>query len=529
MLHTVLIANRGPVARMAMDSVERLRKQGLLFTRPMLVVGAQDVSEHQHWLPWLLNTSKYDGVEQISSYSAGEEIVAAARRQINRQANLVFPGYGYTAEDPAAARACEREGITWVGPSSEILEFFGDKLKSRQFAEELGVPVIPGASVPVTDPKSAMRSALEIIQKAKGAGSIEQVTPKDWEKYPIRIKAVAGGGGRGQRVVTNPDDFEKALEIAAGEIAAFSENTELFLELNLTRVRHLEVQIIGDGKNVYHLGARNCSIQTPGWDQKLIEEAVYPGQTGLSGKENGLLENMIADAVKIMKAIGYKGVGTVEFMVTEDGNYYFLEVNPRLQVEHPVTEMISRIQGGPVDLIGELLKVAIGMPLSFTQDDITFQGSSIEARIVGMCFDSQAGIAYPYPVHITGYNPPKTIPGRLRLYDGGLTDAFQGVGSYRYQMPEGADPMFAQLVVWENSRLEAIDKLQKALLQYRMYGDIKTTIPFTWAILNSQEYRLWGERAFTDFTARFAKYLNLRAGSFDREQDCASRPKYLTN
>ncbi len=518
MTNRVVVANRGPVALMAMRSVERLRQRGLPFTKPMLVVGAQDVSEYQHWLPWLLNTSIYDGVEEVSSYSAGEEIVAAALRWTNRRANLVFPGYGYTAEDPVAARACERAGITWVGPSSEILEFFGDKLKSRQFAEKLGVPVIPGASVPVSDPKSAMRSALEIIQKAKGVRSIEQVTPKDWEKYPIRIKAVAGGGGRGQRVVTNPDDFEQALEVAAGEIAAFSENTELFLELNLTRVRHLEVQVIGDGKNVYHLGARNCSIQTPGWDQKLIEEAVYPGQIGLSDKENNLLTRMSADAVKIMKEMGYKGLGTVEFLVDEEGNYYFLEVNPRQQVELPVTEMIVRVKGRPVDWIGELLKIAIGMPLSFTQDDITFQGSSIEARIVGMDFDLESDTVFPYPVHITRYNPPKIIPGSLQLHDGGLSYAFRMFRQYRYQMPQGADPMFAQLVVWGNNRLEAINRLQKALLKYRMYGDVETSIPFTWGILANNLYRMWGESVFTDFTVEQARIIMQLASSFETGQ-----------
>jgi len=363
------------------------------------------------------------------SYLNIDKIVDVAKRS---GADAVHPGYGFLAENDDFSRAVRDAGLTFIGPSPEAMQAVGDKVAARKLMIEAGVPVVPGT--PPLPPDVA-----EVARQAKQIG------------YPVLLKASAGGGGKGMRVVTAEAQLPSLLAQARGEAAsAFGDDT-VFLEKYLQRPRHIEVQILADAHgNCIHLGERECSIQRR--HQKLIEESPSPIVDAATRARIGEF------AVKAVTAAGYQNAGTVEFLRDDDGNFYFMEVNARLQVEHPVTEMVTGI-----DLVKAQFDVAAGNPLPLTQEQVPLRGHAIECRIIAE--DPQRNFM-PSPGTIRGLRPPGG-PG-VRYDDG----TYAG-----YTVPMFYDPMIAKLIVWGRDRSEAIGRMARALDELRIDG-LTTCVPF---------------------------------------------------
>ena len=358
--------------------------------------------------------------------------------------DAVHPGYGFLAERAEFARAVEAAGLTFVGPPADAIEAMGDKLAARKAMQAAGVPVVPGVDAPVAadDP--------QLAAIAEGIG------------YPLLVKAAFGGGGKGMRVVDSPDELEGAVRQAASEAGkAFGDGT-VFLERYLTRPRHVEIQIAGDrAGNLIHLGERECSVQRR--HQKLIEEAPSPAV------DEALRQRMGEAAVAAARGVDYHSVGTVEFLLDEDGSFYFLEMNTRLQVEHPVTELVYGL-----DLAILQLRLAAGERLGLTQADVALRGHAIELRICAE--DTAAGFA-PSPGEIIGLREPSGPHVRV--------DSGVAVGS---EVTMHYDPMIAKLIVWGADRAEAIARAERALREYLVVG-LTTTIPFHRAALADADFR----------------------------------------
>lgn len=355
-------------------------------------------------------------------------------------AEAIHPGYGFLSENPQFAEACATSGITFIGPTPENIRIGGDKAKARQFLKRKGIPVIPGSDGPVMSEDVVTK----IVQKIG---------------FPVIIKASAGGGGRGMRIINSIDELSNAFHTAQRESLAAFGNSEIYVEKYLPSIRHVEVQIISDGKNIVHLGERDCSIQRR--HQKLIEEAPSPIGTAKFRKKIGEL------AIKIAKAIKYFNVGTIEFIVDQDQNIYFMEINTRVQVEHPVTEEVTGI-----DIIKEQIKIAAGFPLSIKQNQIRFSGHSIECRINAEDPDNFV----PSPGKITFLSLPGG-PG-VRVDTAAYTN---------WIVPSNYDSMIAKLIVYAKNRDEAIMKMKRALDEFIIEG-IKTNIPFHKRVLNHPDF-----------------------------------------
>lgn len=353
----------------------------------------------------------------------------------------IHPGYGFLAENPHFAEACVTSGITFIGPSSENIRVGGDKAKARQILKRRGVPVVPGSDGPLTSEDLAVKTAKKI-------------------GFPVILKASAGGGGKGMRIVNEEKDLEQAFYLAQREALAAFGSGELYLEKYITEMRHIEVQIMADNTgNVIHLGERDCSIQRR--HQKLVEES----PSTISSEK---FRKMIGDlAIKAAKAIKYRNVGTIEFIVEPDGNVYFIEMNTRVQVEHPVTEAVTGI-----DIIKEQIKLAAGMPLDFRQGSIKMNGHSIECRINAE--DPERFI--PSPGRITFFYQPGG-PG-IRVD----TAAYSG-----WSVPSQYDSLIAKLIVHGRDRQEAISKMKRALDEFIVEG-IKTTIPLHRKIMSHKAF-----------------------------------------
>jgi acetyl-CoA carboxylase biotin carboxylase subunit len=372
------------------------------------------------------------------SYLDVEALIDAAKET---DAEAVHPGYGFLAENAAFAAACREAGLTFVGPSAEAIQKMGNKSAARRLAREAKVPVVPGSD----DASSA-------DEAAKTAGGIG---------YPIMVKAAAGGGGRGIRVAEDEDELRKAVQVARREAeAAFGDGT-LYLEKLLVAPRHVEVQVMGDHEgNVIHLYERECSMQRR--RQKVLEEAPSPGISP------GVREKMAEAAVRLAREAGYANAGTVEFLV-EDEEFYFIEMNTRIQVEHPVTEMLTG-----VDLVKEQIRIAAGDPLSLEQEDVPMVGHAMEFRINAEDPDQDF---MPSPGEISRLEVPGG-PG-VRV-DSAI---YQG-----YQIPPFYDSMVGKLIVWALTREEAISRAIRALREYRLEG-IKTTIPLHLRLLKGEAFR----------------------------------------
>ncbi|GIP32270.1 acetyl-CoA carboxylase biotin carboxylase subunit [Paenibacillus sp. J2TS4] len=358
------------------------------------------------------------------------------------EADAIHPGYGFLAENADFAEICDRCNITFIGPSPEAINRMGDKSVAKQTMMEAGVPVIPGSDGLVAELEDAIRIAREI-------------------GYPVIIKATAGGGGKGIRIAENEESLIQQITTARQEAEKAFGNAGVYLEKYLTGMKHVEIQIIADKYgNVVHLGERDCSVQRR--RQKLVEEAPCPVLTP------EIRERMGEAAVRAAKAVQYSGAGTLEFLLGEDGNFYFMEMNTRIQVEHPVTEMITGI-----DIIKEMIQVAQGEALSFSQKDVVIDGWSIECRINAEDPDRNF---MPSPGQIDFYLAPGGFGVRV---DSG---AYPG-----YVISPHYDSMIAKLIVWGKTREEAIDRMKRALNEFAIEG-IKTTIPFHLKLLNHPKF-----------------------------------------
>ncbi|MEM4195942.1 MAG: acetyl-CoA carboxylase biotin carboxylase subunit, partial [Methanothermobacter sp.] len=373
------------------------------------------------------------------SYLRIDRIIDVAEKS---GAEAIHPGYGFLAENPKLGEECEKHGIKLIGPKSSVIEAMGDKIRSKKLMKKAGVPVIPGTDKGVSDPDEA----------AEIADSIG---------YPVIIKASAGGGGIGMRTVYEEDELIRAMESTQSVAASAFGDPTVYIEKYLEKPRHIEFQVMADEHgNIIHLADRECSIQRR--HQKLVEEAPSPIMTP------ELRERMGSAAVKAAEYIGYENAGTVEFLYS-NGDFYFLEMNTRIQVEHPITEVITG-----VDLVKEQIRVASGEELSCRQEDITIRGHAIECRINAE--DPLSDFA-PNPGKITGYRSPGGIGVRV---DSGVY--------MNYEIPPFYDSMISKLIVWGMDRQEAISRMQRALSEYIILG-VRTTIPFHKAIMKNEAFQ----------------------------------------
>jgi acetyl-CoA carboxylase biotin carboxylase subunit len=374
------------------------------------------------------------------SYLNVPNILAAAT---SRGADAIHPGYGFLAENADFAEKCLDHGLIFVGPSPASILAMGDKSTAKITMQRVGVPTIPGSEGLLEDPAEAAALAA-----AMG--------------YPVMIKATAGGGGRGMRLVPEADQLETLFRAAQGEAEAAFGNPGLYMEKFIDRPRHVEVQVLADRHgNVVHLGERDCSIQRR--HQKLLEEAPSPGL------DPELRRRMGEAAVAAARSINYEGAGTVEFLVDRSGGFYFMEMNTRIQVEHPVTEMVTGI-----DLIAEQLRIAGGEPISVRQDQIRISGHAIECRINA---EDPRHNFRPAPGRITGWLPPGGPGVRIdsHVYTG-------------YEIPPFYDSLIGKLIVWGTDRDHAIRRMRRALSECAVTG-IPTTIEFHLALLDRQEFQ----------------------------------------
>ncbi|MDT5061563.1 MAG: acetyl-CoA carboxylase, biotin carboxylase subunit [Acidobacteriota bacterium] len=445
MFRKILIANRGEIAVRIIRACREMR------ISPVAVFSEADADA----LHVRLADEAYEigPAPSVESYLRIERIIDAARRC---GAEAIHPGYGFLAENAEFAQAVAEAGLTFIGPPAEAMRLMGTKTSARRIAVEAGVAVVPGT----TDPLSSLDEAREL---AASFG------------YPVMLKASAGGGGKGMRLVRAEEELRSAFETAQSEAAAAFGNAEIYLEKAIERPRHIEIQIFADSHGNYvHLGERECSIQRR--HQKVIEECPSPIN------DADLRERMGAAAIKAARAVDYRGAGTVEFLVADaTREFYFLEMNTRLQVEHPVTELVTGL-----DLVREQITVAAGAVLSFKQANVAWRGHAIECRVYA---ENPENNFLPSPGRITHLRV-SAGPG---VRDDGGVEAGAEVSIYY-------DPMISKLAAWGRTRAEAIDRLRRALDEYAV-GGIKTTLPFFREVVRDAEFI--AGRLDTGFITRF--------------------------
>lgn len=431
MFRKILIANRGEIA---VRIIRACREMGI----QSVAVYSEADRDSLHTL--LADEAICIGpAPSTKSYLNMEQILAAT---VAMGAEAIHPGFGFLSENAKFAELCAKCNIAFIGPSAEIIHRMGNKSEARKTMMEAGVPVVPGSKTPVYTVEEARKMAEEI-------------------GYPVMIKASSGGGGKGMRISRGPEDFDANFQNAQMEsIKGFSDDT-MYLERYVERPRHIEFQILADKYgNVIHLGERDCSIQRN--HQKLIEESP---SVALSDE---LRKKMGDAAVKAAKAAGYENAGTIEFLLEKSGNFYFMEMNTRIQVEHPVTEWVTG-----VDLVKEQIRIASGQKLSYTQEDIKLTGHAIECRINAE--NPEKGFR-PSPGTITDMYLPggKGIRIDSAIYSG-------------YTIPPYYDSMVAKLIVWAKNRQEAIHKMQSALGEVIIEG-IDTNVDYQYGIVNHPDY-----------------------------------------
>jgi acetyl-CoA carboxylase biotin carboxylase subunit len=424
----ILIANRGEIA---LRVIRACREMGI---RSVAVHSTAD-TDAMHVR--LADESVCIGpASSTESYLNKARIISACEIT---GAQAVHPGYGFLSENAAFAQALQDHGITFIGPTAEHIRIMGDKITAKETAKALGIPVVPGSAGGVPDVESALKVAEEI-------------------KYPVIIKATAGGGGRGMKVAHNRQELEVAFRTARSEAKAAFGNDEVYMEKYLQTPRHIEIQVFGDGKGkAVHLGERDCSLQRR--HQKVLEEA--PGPV-ITPQQRAKIGRICADAVA---SINYIGAGTIEFLY-EDDEFYFIEMNTRLQVEHPVTEAIFG-----VDLVREQIRVAAGMDLSFTQDDLVINGHAVEVRINAE--------------KLPNFSP---CPGKVRTFHapGGLGVRMDSALYGGYSIPPYYDSLIGKLIVHGRDRPEALSRLSRALGELVVDG-IDTTMPLFEALLDEPD------------------------------------------
>jgi acetyl-CoA carboxylase biotin carboxylase subunit len=428
MFDKILIANRGEIALRVMRACRELG---------IATVAVHSTADENAMHVRLADESVCIGPPPArDSYLSIPAIVSACEIT---GAEAVHPGYGFLSENARFAEILAEHRITFIGPSAEHIRLMGDKIEAKKTAKALGIPVVPGS-------EGGVRNVAEAVAIARSIG------------YPLLVKATAGGGGRGMKVARTEAEMERAMLTAQAEAKAAFGNDEVYIEKFLDRPRHIEIQVLGDGEgNAVHLGERDCSLQRR--HQKVWEEAHSPA---LNSSQRAAIGERVAHACA---KLGYSGVGTVEFLY-EDGEFYFIEMNTRLQVEHPVTEMLTGL-----DLVQEQIRIAAGAPLGRTQDDITFTGHAIECRI--------------------NAENPKTFapsPGRVDAVHvpGGLGVRIDSAIYAGYNIPPYYDSLIGKLIVFGKTRNECLMRLKRALGEYVIEG-VDTTIPLFQRLLQEQD------------------------------------------
>ncbi len=432
MFKKILIANRGEIA---VRVIRACREMGI---KTVAVYSDADKDAlHVRMADEAFLVGKPPSNE---SYLRWEKILEVAKES---NAEAIHPGYGFLSENADFVRNVQKAGIVFIGPPPEVMEGMGGKISARQIAIDAGVPVVPGNNKP-------LQSIEEAMEVAKEYG------------FPVMLKAAAGGGGKGMRLVLEESELKSGFENSKAEALASFGDDVVYLEKAVLRPRHIEIQIMSDSHgNHVHLGERECSIQRR--HQKVIEEAPSP----INDPE--LREKMGGEAVKVAKAVNYVGAGTVEFLVSDvDRSFYFLEMNTRLQVEHPVTELVTGI-----DLVKEQIRIANGEKLSFTQEDISMTGHAIECRVYA---EDPENNFLPSPGKITRLRLPQ---GNGVRDDGGVYEGSE-VSIYY-------DPMISKLCAFGRDRQDAIEKMRRALQEYEV-GGIKTTLPFFREIMEDEVF-----------------------------------------
>ncbi|MDZ7399369.1 MAG: acetyl-CoA carboxylase biotin carboxylase subunit [candidate division KSB1 bacterium] len=421
MFKKILIANRGEIAIRIMRTCREL---GIA-----TVAVYSEVDRTAQHVRYADEAYLLGPAPATESYLVMEKIIEAAKKS---QAQAIHPGYGFLAENPEFASLVNDSGLIFIGPEPETIRLLGDKMAARAAMIRAGVPIVPGMKQAITSVAEAQKIAEEI-------------------GYPILLKAAAGGGGKGMRIVHRPDEMAQLFKMASSEAKSAFGDDRIYIEKYLEKPRHVEIQIIADQHgHVVHLGERECSIQRR--HQKVIEESPSP----IVDPE--MRQRMGETAVKAARAANYTNAGTVEFLVDQNKNFYFLEVNTRLQVEHPVTEMVTGI-----DLAKEQIRIAAGEPLSFSQQDVQWRGAAIECRIYAE--DSENNFL-PSIGKIQSYREPQGIGVRV---DSGLAKG-DSVSMYY-------DPLISKLITWGRDRHEAIQRMKRALDEYVISG-VQTVIPF---------------------------------------------------
>jgi len=430
MFRKILIANRGEIA---LRIIRACREMGILS-----VIAHSEADRDS--LPVQIADERICIGPGTSgkSYLNIPNIISAA---FISNAEAIHPGYGFLAENTSFAQICKDVNLTFIGPSAEVMSIMGDKVSARQAMVEAGLPTLPGTPV--------LHTLSEAHDAAREIG------------FPLMLKAVAGGGGRGIRLIKSADEFERVFTVAQNEVREAFHDDGIYLERYLARARHIEIQVLIDnyGHGV-HLGERNCSCQRR--NQKLLEESPSP----ILSRE--LCEEMGVKAVRAVQQVGYRNAGTLEFLVDTQNRYYFMEMNTRLQVEHPVTEMVTSL-----DIVKEQIRIAAGIPLRLQQQDIQLQGHAIECRITAedanADFRPQTGIIEQY---LPSGGPGVRVDSHL--YTG-------------YEVPPHYDSLLAKLVVWDTTRDGAITRMQRALEEFVIKG-ITTTIPFHQRLLKHEDF-----------------------------------------
>jgi acetyl-CoA carboxylase, biotin carboxylase subunit len=432
MLEKVLIANRGEIA---VRIVRACRELGIR------TVAAYSEADRDSLAVRLADEAVCIGPPPpAKSYLHAPSLISAA---LITGCDAVHPGYGFLSENPYFAEIIKQCGLTYIGPEPDVIAIMGDKAAARAAMRDAGLPVMPGSEQTLTTVDEARELAGEM-------------------GYPVLLKAAAGGGGRGMRIVPDESELPRAFATAKAEAEAAFGSGALYLEKFLPVARHIEIQVLGDNYgNVIHLGERECSIQRR--HQKLLEESPSPVV------DEALRQHMGAAAVEGARSINYTGAGTMEFLMDPDGNYYFIEMNTRIQVEHPVTEWVTG-----VDLVKWQLRIAAGERLTLQQDDIRIAGHAIECRVNA---EDPARDFMPQAGEVDLFLPPGGPGVRIdsHLYSS-------------YVVPPHYDSLLAKVIVWAETRSEAIDRMQRALDECIITG-IKTTIPFQQALLEDPNYR----------------------------------------
>ena len=427
MFQKLMVANRGEIA---CRIIKTARKLGV----KTLAIYSDSDKNSAHAL--LADEAFYIGASEASkSYLNIKKILEVA---VERNVDAIHPGYGFLAENPVFAQRLEDEGITFIGPSPDVLRLLGDKITARDAMTKAGIPVAMGSDGPISEPKEASEQAEEI-------------------GYPVIIKAAAGGGGIGMQVVESPDDFDKALRLCQGRALSAFGDDRVFLEKFIKGAQHIEFQVLGDGKKAIHFGERFCSIQRR--HQKILEEGPWLSEEVRSE----LGSKVVAGA----EAVGYKGLATFEFLRDDNGEFFFLEVNPRVQVEHTVTEMITGY-----DLVSLGIRIAAGESLPISQDEVEIKGHAIQVRV-------------------NAENPSTLTPSPGRLWEchwpGGPGIRIDSHAHTGYDMPAVFDSLLSKIISWGSDRDQAISRMEAALSETILLG-VDTLIPLHQEILKEEDF-----------------------------------------